>query len=256
MCSQHSSKRSRKIAVITGGGRGLGEATCLALGKSGFLTVVGYRSDAAAADRVVSELHRIGAEALSFQVDVSKRASVESLLLHVEQNQGGVDVFVNNAGILQQKDWATITDDDWDRIVDVNLKGVFICSQLVFAIMIRQKSGCIINIASSGGQLGGTLAVPYAASKAGVISLTKSFARLGAHHGIRVNCVSPGLIETEMTAEEIRSEAGRLKIQQNILLGRPGRPEEVASIVSFLASEEASYLTGQTINPNGGIYLG
>jgi len=256
MYSENPPKKTRKIAVVTGGSRGLGEAMCLALGKSGFLTVVAYRSDAAAAEKVVSELHQIGAEAVSFQVDVSKRDSVESMLSYVDENYGRVDVFVNNAGILQQKDWATITDDDWDRILDVNLKGVFICSQLVFAIMLRQKSGSIINIASSGGQLGGTLAVPYSASKAGVISLTKSFARLGAPHGIRVNCVSPGLIETEMTREEIHSEVGHAKIQQQILLRRPGRPEEVASIVSFLASDGASYLTGQTINPNGGIYLG
>jgi NAD(P)-dependent dehydrogenase (short-subunit alcohol dehydrogenase family) len=168
---------------------------------------------------------------------------------------GRIDILVNNAGILQQKPFLNITEEDWERVLDINLKGTFICIQEVFPVMQKQGSGSIINIASSGGQLGGTLAVHYAASKAGVICLTKSLARIGSAYGIRVNCISPGLIDTEMTRDEITSAAGIEKINQ-IPISRPGTADEVAAAVVFLASDTASYITGQTINVNGGLYLG
>jgi acetoacetyl-CoA reductase/3-oxoacyl-[acyl-carrier protein] reductase len=138
-----------------------------------------------------------------------------------------------------------------------NLKGVFLCSQEIMPIMVRQGGGgSIINISSSGGQLGGMLAVHYAVSKAGVISLTRSLARVGAPDGIRVNCVTPGLIETEMSQKEIHSDVGQQKINQQIPLRRAGLVEEVAAAVAFLASEDATYITGQSINVNGGLYMG
>ena len=169
---------------------------------------------------------------------------------------GRIDLLVNNAGILEQKPFHTITEHDWDTMMAVNLKGVFLCSQEAMLVMARQGGGSIVNISSSGGQLGGMLAVHYAASKAGVISLTRSLARVGAGHRVRVNCVTPGLILTEMSQKEIQSEAGQQKINQQIPMRRAGSVEEVANAVAFLASDESSYITGQTINVNGGLYMG
>jgi len=245
-----------QVALITGGGRGIGRAVSLALANNGADLAIGYRSQETSATNVARDVLLRGRVALTVQVDVADRSSVKRMVQAVIKQLGRIDILVNNAGILQQKDVQTISDQDWDHVMDTNLKGVFLCCQEVLPIMQAQRSGCIINISSSGGQLGGTLAVHYAASKAGVISLTKSFARLGAVHGIRVNCVAPGLIQTEMTESEIQSEAGQIKIQQQILLGRPGQASEVAAMVAFLASNEASYITGQTLNVNGGLYMG
>jgi acetoacetyl-CoA reductase/3-oxoacyl-[acyl-carrier protein] reductase len=189
---------------------------------------------------------------------------VRQLISTVTEKFGRIDVLVNNAGILQQKPFNTITDEDWDTMLATNLKGVFLCSQEVMPVMVRQEvrqagvrqgGGSIVNISSSGGQLGGMLAVHYAVSKAGVISLTRSLARVGAPDGIRVNCVTPGLIETEMSQKEIHSEVGQQKISREIPLRRAGLVEEVASAVVFLASDEAAYITGQSINVNGGLYM-
>jgi NAD(P)-dependent dehydrogenase (short-subunit alcohol dehydrogenase family) len=190
------------------------------------------------------------------QADVTQRKSVRHLISNATEKFGRIDVLVNNAGILQQKPFKTITDEDWDTMLATNLKSVFACSQEVMPVMVRQGGGSIINISSSGGQLGGMLAVHYAVSKAGVISLTRSLARVGAPDGIRANCVAPGLIESEMTSEEIASPGGRQKIEQQILVRRPGRAEEVAAAVAFLASDKAAYITGHTLNVNGGLYMG
>jgi 3-oxoacyl-[acyl-carrier protein] reductase len=181
---------------------------------------------------------------------------VRHLISTVTEKFGTVDVLVNNAGILQQKPFSTISDEEWDTMLATNLKSVFLCSQEIMPVMVRQGGGSIINISSSGGQLGGILAVHYAVSKAGVISLTRSLARVGAPDGIRVNCVTPGLIETEMSQKEIHSEVGQQKISREIPLRRAGLASEVAGAVAFLASEEAAYITGQSININGGLYMG
>jgi acetoacetyl-CoA reductase/3-oxoacyl-[acyl-carrier protein] reductase len=247
---------NRNIAVITGGGKGLGKAAALALGAQGYTVVVGYHTDRESAEGVVKHLRNVGREAIHLPVDVSCKESVTYLFSEINTQLGAVNVLVNNAGILQQKPFSEITEQDWDAMISTNLKSVFLCCQLVLPAMIAQGGGSIINISSSGGQLGGTLAVHYSASKAGVIALTKSFSRLGAPHGVRVNCIAPGLIETNMTRDEISSESGRIKIQQQILLGRAGKPEEIGSVVVFLASDQASYITGQTICPNGGLFLG
>jgi acetoacetyl-CoA reductase/3-oxoacyl-[acyl-carrier protein] reductase len=201
------------------------------------------------------------------QADVTQRESVRQLISTATEKFGRIDVLVNNAGILQQKPFNTITDEDWDTMLATNLKGVFLCSQEIMPVMVRESQvrqaglrqgggGSIINISSSGGQLGGMLAVHYAVSKAGVISLTRSLARVGAPDGIRVNCVTPGLIETEMSQKEIHSEVGQQKINREIPLRRAGLAAEVAGAVVFLASEEAAYITGQSINVNGGLYMG
>jgi len=245
-----------KTAIITGGGRGIGRAITLALAQKKFNVVVTYVTRRDCGEQTATEVRKLGCEALVVQADVTKRESVRQLISTATGKFGTVDVLVNNAGILQQKLFNTISDEDWDTMLATNLKSVFLCSQEIMPVMVRQRGGSIINISSSGGQLGGMLAVHYAVSKAGVISLTRSLARVGAPDGIRVNCVTPGLIETEMSQKEIRSEVGQQKISKEIPLRRAGQVEEVATAVAFLASDEASYITGQSINVNGGLYMG
>jgi len=246
----------RKTAIITGGGRGIGRAITLALAQRRTDVVLTYLKRRDSCEQTAADVRALGCEALVVQADVTQRESVRQLISTVTEKFGRIDVLVNNAGILQQKPFNTITDEDWDTMLATNLKGVFLCSQEIMPVMVRQGGGSIINISSSGGQLGGMLAVHYAVSKAGVISLTRSLARVGAPDGIRVNCVTPGLIETEMSQKEIHSELGQQKISQQIPLRRAGQVEEVATAVVFLAFEEAAYITGQSINVNGGLYMG
>jgi len=245
-----------KTAIITGGGRGIGRAITLALAQKKFGVVVTYVTRRDCGEQTAADVRELGCEALVVQADVTKRESVRQLISAATEKFGTVDVLVNNAGILQQKPFDTISDEEWDTMLATNLKSVFLCSQEVMPVMVRQGGGSIINISSSGGQLGGMLAVHYAVSKAGVISLTRSLARVGAPDGIRVNCVTPGLIETEMSQKEIHSEVGQQKIGREIPLRRAGLASEVAGAVVFLASEEAAYITGQSINVNGGLYMG
>jgi 3-oxoacyl-[acyl-carrier protein] reductase len=249
-------EKLNKVAIVTGGGRGIGRAIALALARQKINLVLSYVTQREPCERTVAEAHKLGIEATIVQTDVTQRESVRQLVALAVEKMGRVDVLVNNAGILQQKPFATITDEDWDVMLSTNLKSVFLCSQEVLPVMAQQGGGSIINISSSGGQLGGMLAVHYAASKAGVISLTKSLARVGAPNGIRANCVTPGLIETEMSVKEINSEVGRQKISQQIPLCRAGSVDEVAGAVAFLASDAATYITGQSINVNGGLYMG
>jgi 3-oxoacyl-[acyl-carrier protein] reductase len=245
-----------KTAIITGGGRGIGRAITLALAQKKFKIVVTYVTRRDCCEQTAAEVRKLGCEALVVQADVTKRESVRQLISTATEKFGTIEVLVNNAGILQQKPFNTISDEDWDTMLATNLKSVFLCSQEIMPVMVRQGGGSIINISSSGGQLGGMLAVHYAVSKAGVISLTRSLARVCAPDGIRVNCVTPGLIETEMSQKEIHSEVGQQKISREIPLRRAGQVEEVATAVAFLASDEASYITGQSINVNGGLYMG
>jgi len=244
-----------KIVLVTGSSRGIGCAIAIAAARAGADIVITYNKQADRAESVTAEIRGLGGEALSLQVDVSSRASVQKMISHVLEAFGHIDVLVNNAGILQQKPFLEITDEDWERMMDINLKGAFICSQEVFPVMQKQGKGIIINIASSGGQLGGPLAVHYSASKAGMICLTKSLARIGAPYSIRVNCIAPGLIDTDMTQGEIHSQTGREKIGQ-IPMQRIGTVNDVAHLCLFLASEASSYMTGQTVNVNGGLFMG
>ena len=243
-----------RVALITGSSRGIGRAIALELASAGVRVVVTYREREQAAAAVVAEAQALGARATLVQLDVSSRTSVRSAIEKARSEFGRVDILVNNAGILEQKPFATISDEDWDAMMAVNLRGAFACSQELLPEMKKQGYGRIVNVASSGGQLGGILAVHYATSKAGTIGLTRSLARLGAPE-VLVNCVAPGLIDSEMTAGEIASDAGKEKIR-TIPLGRPGTAEEVARTVAYLVSDAASYVTGQTINVNGGLYLG
>jgi NAD(P)-dependent dehydrogenase (short-subunit alcohol dehydrogenase family) len=233
-----------RVALVTGGSRGIGRAAALALAEAGADVVITYRERADAAEEVVAAL---GGRAV--RADLAAPGEAARLIDEV----GRVDVLVNNAGVLEQKPFEQITEADLDLTLAVNLKAVFLLSQAVIGPMRERGWGRIVNVASSGGQLGGPLAVHYSASKAGVIGLTRSLARAGAPH-VAVNCVSPGLIKTEMTEPEIASPAGQDKLRQ-IPLGRAGHPDEVAAAIAYLATA-APYVTGQVLNVNGGLYLG
>ncbi len=242
-----------RVALVTGGSRGIGRAAALALAEAGADVAITYRERAEAAEEVVAAIGALGRRALSLRAELGPGAEAARVIDEVTAGLGPVDVLVNNAGVLEQKPFEQITEADLDRTLAVNLKAVFLLSQAVMGPMRERGWGRIVNVASSGGQLGGPLAVHYSASKAGVIGLTRSLARVGAPH-VAVNCVSPGLIETEMTEPEIASPAGRDKLRQ-IPLERAGRPDEVAAAIAYLATA-APYVTGQTLNVNGGLYLG
>jgi NAD(P)-dependent dehydrogenase (short-subunit alcohol dehydrogenase family) len=242
-----------EVVLVTGGSRGIGRAVALALADAGADVAITYRERAEAADAVLADIRAAGRRAVAVQADLGRSAEAARVVGEVTDALGPIEVLVNNAGVLQQKPFAEITEEDLDRVLDVNLKSVFLLCQAVMPPMLERGRGRIVNVASSGGQLGGTLAAHYSASKAGVIGLTRSLARIGAPD-VAVNCVSPGLIETEMTEREIASSAGRRKLSE-IPLARTGRPDEVAEAVLFLATS-APYVTGHTLNVNGGLYLG
>jgi 3-oxoacyl-[acyl-carrier protein] reductase len=242
-----------RVALVTGGSRGIGRAAALALAEAGADVAITYRERAEAADAVAAAIAALGRRALSVRAELGPGAEAARVIDEVTSGLGPVDVLVNNAGVLEQKPFEEITEADLDLALAVNLKAVFLLSQAVMGPMRERGWGRIVNVASSGGQLGGALAVHYSASKAGVIGLTRSLARVGAPH-VAVNCVSPGLIETEMTEAEIASPAGRDKLGR-IPLARVGTPEDVAATIAYLASA-APYVTGHTLNVNGGLYLG
>ena len=237
-----------KVGLVTGSSRGIGSAIARAMAQAGAEVVVSYNHNKALAEAVAND---IGAK-LVLQIDISQRDSVRTAVQRLYDVFGRLDILVNNAAISQEKPFETITDEDWDRLMEINLRGPFICCQEVLSGMIERKFGRIINVSSIGGQWGGFNQVHYAVSKAGVIALTRSLARIYSEHGITTNAIAPGLVFTEMSAREIESEEGKAKVQ-NIPIGRVATLEEVVSVVVFLASDDASYITGQTINVNGGM---
>lgn len=235
-----------KTALVTGGSRGIGAAVCRRLAEDGFRVVVHFNRSREKAEALVRELtEKTGLPHLALPAELAERAQVEELF----RLAGPVDVLVNNAGIAQQKLFTDITEDDWRRMFAVDVDGVFRCCQCALPHMIHEKSGCIINIASIWGEIGASCEVHYSAAKAAVIGLTKALAKeLGPSH-IRVNCVSPGVIDTEMNA--MFDEETMRDLCESTPLGRIGSPEDIAAAVSFLASDVASFITGQTLSVNG-----
>ncbi len=241
-----------RVALVTGGSRGIGLAIARLLAEDGASVVVSGR-DAGRLDAAVKELESLGAPVLGVAADAAKREDCDRLVEAAKERFGRIDVLVNNAGITRDQLLVRMKDDDWDQVLDVNLRGVFLMTRAAGKVMMRQKSGRIINIASTAGAMGSAGQVNYSAAKAGVIGLTKAAARELAHWNILVNAVAPGLIETEMAAA-IPAEAREALLQQ-VPLKRAGQGREVAEVVRFLAGDGAAYITGQTIHVNGGLYM-
>jgi NAD(P)-dependent dehydrogenase (short-subunit alcohol dehydrogenase family) len=242
-----------KVVFVTGASRGIGRGIAERFLEEGFCVAVGYCNHPVdAEDFAPHPSERI----LSVQVDVYSRKSLQEAMGTIRDHFAGeVDVLVNNAAMAQEKPFLEITNNDLDRMIAVNLRGPFVAIQEVLPAMRQKGWGRIINISSIGGQWGGVNQVHYAAAKAGLINLTRSVAKLFSAEGITCNAVAPGLVATDMVANELGSEAGMKKVQ-GIPAGRIGMVEEVASAVYYLASEGAAYITGQTLNVNGGMYFG
>jgi 3-oxoacyl-[acyl-carrier protein] reductase len=241
-----------RIAFITGGSRGIGRACAVALAEAGADIVVGSRA-LEKLNSVVAEIESLGKRALPAELDVSDSVQVQTVFETVLQRFGRIDILVNNAGITKDMLLLRMKRQDWESVFQTNLTGAFLCSQEAVKIMLRQKYGRIINISSVVGQSGNPGQTSYAASKAGILGFTKALALEVASRNITVNAVAPGFIETAMT--EGLSESVKVKLVEKIPLGRIGSDRDVAYGVRFLASDEASYITGQVLNINGGLYM-
>lgn len=243
-----------KTAFVTGGSRGIGRAICVALARAGANVALTYRERNDAANDVVAELMALGVTARAYAMNVTCRSEVRAALRQAAAGFGGIDILINNAGINKPTDFDQVTDEDWDDILTVNLKGPFICSQEALPHLRARGGGAIVSIGSVSGQYGGPRTAHYAANKAGLISLGQVIARFGAKDNIRCNTIAAGLIASDMAAAGMQSAAVN-QAAQNIVLKRLGTPDEVAAAVVFLASDAASYITAQTINVNGGLYF-
>jgi 3-oxoacyl-[acyl-carrier protein] reductase len=241
-----------RIAVVTGASRGIGRSIALALAAKG-ATIVAVDMDQATTDAVVAELQAVGAKALAVVGNVTVPADVERMIDAAMEAFGRVDILVNNAGITRDGLLMRMKDEDWDAVLNVNLKGAFLCTRAAFKVMSKQRYGRIINIASIVGQMGNAGQANYCASKAGLIGLTKSNARELAKRSITVNAVAPGFIATAMT--DALSEKVRDELTAQIPLERLGSAEDIANAVVFLASEQAGYITGHVLSVNGGMYM-
>ncbi len=242
-----------KVAIVTGASRGIGKAIALELGKRGFFVAINYRERAASAEAVLNEIKSLGGDGACFKVDVSDYAQVESMVNEVIRSKGGVDVLVNNAGIVSDKTLKNMAKEQWDAVIGTNLTGTFNCTKCVINSMRERNFGRIISISSVVALMGNIGQSNYAASKAGIIGFTKSVAKEVAKYNITANAIAPGFIETEMVASMPADMLA--KVREQIPVGRLGKPEDVAKLVAFLASDDASYITGQVIGVNGGLYV-
>ena len=242
-----------KTAVVTGGSRGLGRAVCLELAAGGANVVLCYAGNEAAANETVAACEALGARAVAVRCDVADSAQVKTLMDTALQTFGRIDILVNNAGITRDGLLMMMKEDDFDAVIDTNLKGAFLCMKAVARQMMKQRYGRIVNLSSVVGLRGNAGQVNYAASKAGIIGMTKSLAKELASRGVTVNAVAPGFMETDMTAA--MPEAAKTATLAAIPMGRMGAVEDVAKTVAFLASEEAGYITGQVIAVDGGMSM-
>lgn len=241
----------QQVAIVTGASRGIGRAIALSLAAEGANVVVNYASSSSAAKEVVEEIEAAGGSAIAIPADVSDAAQVDTLVNAVVDKWKRIDVLVNNAGITRDTLLLRMKPEDWQAVIDLNLTGVFLCTRAVSKLMLKQRSGRIINIASVAGQMGNPGQANYSAAKAGAIGFTKTVAKELASRGIVVNAVAPGFITTDMTSN-IDSE----EILKYIPLSRYGKPEEVAGMVRFLAADPAAgYITGQVFNVDGGMVM-
>ncbi len=244
-------KLKSQVALVTGASRGIGRAIALSLATEGANIVVNYANSSAAAEEIVKEIVAGGGSAIALQADVSKAEEVEDLFKAVMDKWQRIDILVNNAGITRDTLLLRMKPEDWQAVIDLNLTGVFLCTRAASKVMLKQRSGRIINIASVSGQMGNPGQANYSAAKAGVIGFTKTVAKELAVRGITSNAVAPGFITTDMTSG-VQSE----EILKYIPLGRYGQPEEIAGMVRFLAADPAAaYITGQVFNVDGGMVM-
>ncbi len=244
---------SVKTAIVTGGSRGIGRAICLALAEQGANIVVNYIGDASLAEETIKLCEAKGVKVIAVEGDVSSSAAVENLVATTIKEFGSVDILVNNAGITKDNLIMRMSEEDFNKVIDINLKGAFLCMKAVARPMMKQRNGKIINISSVVGVAGNAGQVNYAASKAGLIGMTKTMAKELASRGVKVNAVAPGFIKTEMTDK--LPEAVLNQALQTVPLGTLGTVEDVAKVVAFLASDSADYITGQVINIDGGMIM-
>ena len=242
-----------KTALVTGGSRGIGRAICLELAAGGANVVLCYAGNEAAARETVRAVEESGAKALAVRCDVADAAQVDALVKAAVEAFGRIDILVNNAGITRDNLLMRMSEADFDLVVAANLKGAFLCMKAVSRLMLKQRYGRIVNVSSVVGLRGNAGQVNYAASKAGVIGMTKSLAKELASRGVTVNAVAPGFIETDMTAA--LSEPARAAAQGSIPMNRLGAPEDVAKAVGFLAGDGAAYITGQVLAVDGGMAM-
>jgi 3-oxoacyl-[acyl-carrier protein] reductase len=245
-------KLAGKVALVTGAAQGIGKAVALLLARNGADIVVSD-INLEKAEETAKEVQILGRKALAIKVDVAKSDDVDKMVQAILAQFGHIDILINNAGIARDKLILRMTEEDWDAVLNINLKGTFNCTKAVVRHMSKQKSGKIVSIASVVGEMGNAGQGNYAASKAGVIGFTKTVAREFAQRGINVNAIAPGYIETPMTEalpDKVKEDLKRL-----IPMDRLGKPEDVAEAVLFLVSESANYITGQVLNVNGGIYM-
>lgn len=242
-----------KVAVVTGGSRGIGKAIALKLAEQGASVVVNYTSNSQAADEVVKAIQEMGCKALAVKADVSKADDIENLIKATEAELGKIQILVNNAGITRDGLLIRMKEEEWDDVLNINLKGVFLATKLIGKKMLKEKQGSIVNVTSVVGLMGNAGQANYAASKAGVIGFTKSVAKEFASRNINVNAVAPGFIQSDMT-DKLSAEVIE-NYMQAIPLGRLGVANDVANLVSFLVSDHSNYITGQTIQVDGGMYI-
>lgn len=242
-----------KTAIVTGGSRGIGRAIACCLAEEGANVAVIFAGNTAAAEETLQQIKEKGGNAISIQCDVANEEAVAAMVKEVKDTFGGVDILVNNAGITRDGLLMRMKTSDWQAVLDTNLTGAFFCTKAVTKLMMKQRSGAIVNLTSVVGLTGNAGQANYAAAKAGIIGFTKSIAKELASRGIRANAIAPGCIDTDMTA--VLSDAVKEEMLKTIPLGRVAQPEEVAKAVLFLVSDCASYITGQVLNVDGGMVM-
>lgn len=244
---------SGKVALVTGGSRGIGRAICIKLASQGATVYVNFSSNQAAADETVKACKDCGANAIAVGFDVGSSEAVDAAVEKIQKEAGRLDILVNNAGISKDGLFVRMKDEDWHRIININLNGAFFCARAAARIMMKARFGRIIHISSVVGEMGNPGQAPYVSSKAALLGLTKSMAKELASRNITVNSVTPGYIETDMTGEI--DEKRKADLMSAIPLGRIGSAQDIAAAVAFLASDDAAYITGQAIGVNGGMYM-